>query len=995
MKPTFRTKILLALFGLIVSVLAVMLATVTRQTNLQVQRFTTRSEARAVAAFKDAEESNRGRLEGLGRRLAGSPRASALLVSDPDTAFVRTQLGYELSLAQEDSSLVAWTDLEGHPLGGVISGTTLRNPAEAVPEKLLSGMLERADTAGFGYQFLQGRLYSVFVALVRDVDRPIGFFVVGRPIDQAMAENIGNAVEGSVCFLANDRCVASNADMARSGLTAADMVHATKVKDPRVRRDGKRWMIMAEPLTGGTGWRVIARPLDDVLKPFEDIRNWLLLVGLIALAIASVVAVVVARGLAQPIRALVEATARIAHGDYKAHVPVTSSDELGQLSSAFNEMADGLQLKETYRGLLDKVISPEIADEMLRSEISLGGENREVTVLFADLRGFTSFTENMEPQEVIHILNETMERATSIVEREGGVVDKYIGDEIMALFGAPISHPDDALRAARAAVGIRDAIAALSSERIARGERGLAIGIGINTGDVVAGNMGSERRLNYTVLGMSVNVAARLCSQSDAGSILIGDETYQRVKQYCSCRAAGQRALRGLSTPLATYFLLDIFSDDDGSPTRDPEGEQAITNNVAAGASTLGIALLCTALGFGGAHAQRTPLVSYTQPSGFIQATLGARFDATFFAPHGARPWLIHDTASFIAPRASVFGEGFIGSAGYLFAELRVDRGELPATTPLELRIEQLFARISAGHVLSLQAGKFVSPFGSYAQRHGTDSDPFIRPPLAYEWPTMNTPGVVGDDTNDFLDWKFEPAKFRPIGVPPIWAVPYQVGVMTFGTVQKASYRLAVMNSAPSSIPPEWDRIADLWRRPSFVASVSYNATPALHAGASYDHGPFMRRQLAFGAYPAGKTGDDYDQTIFGIDAGYARDHVEVRGEFFVDRWEVPHVTKRALDYSYYIETKAKLSPGFFVAGRLAQIRFNEMTRTAVRGTPNVPAPPTEEGWDFPVTRIQLGTGYQINQTLSLRGEYQWTVQHAATTDVRSRMLSLQFRIDP
>ena len=133
-------------------------------------------------------------------------------------------------------------------------------------------------------------------------------------------------------------------------------------------------------------------------------------------------------------------------------VNVKSRDELGKLAGSFNHMVHDLSLKERYRSLLDKVVSADIAEEMLKGDIVLGGENRRVTTLFADIRGFTPLTEGMEPQEVILMLNEYMDRAASAVEEHGGVVDKYVGDEIMAIFGAPVSQEEDALNAVRAAL---------------------------------------------------------------------------------------------------------------------------------------------------------------------------------------------------------------------------------------------------------------------------------------------------------------------------------------------------------------------------------------------------------------------------------------------------------------------------------------------------------------------------------------------------------------
>jgi adenylate cyclase len=563
MRRSFRFKLFFALIGIIVPLLAIVLLAVNHQTDRQVENFTKRSVDRARVAFAESELSNRGRLEGLGQAFATAPRTSALLndaiTSGLDTGLVANNFRYDLQLVGEDSAYVAFTDIEGHAIAGISRGKLLPDPSVAVPKVVLDSMLAHADTAGFGYQIVDDQLYSTYIALVRVVDQPTGFLVIGRPIDRSLAENLGQAVEGSVCFVANERCIVSSSSMSQDGLTGDAMVAATHGPRSMEKKIGdKRWLLLSDPLTGGNGWRVIARPLDDVLLPFEEIRSVLIRIGIADLFLATLFAVLFARGLARPIGALVTATSRVARGDFTAHVPVTSDDELGTLSSAFNDMTDGLRLKETYRGLLDKVISPEIADEMLSSDISLGGENREVTVVFADIRGFTSFTEDMEPQEVIRILNAVMDRASAVIEKEGGVVDKYIGDEIMGLFGAPLSHEDEPVRAVRAAIGIRNAVDELSRERTSRGERGIAIGIGINTGVVVAGNMGSERRLNYTVLGRPVNIAARLCSQANPQEILIGETTYERVRHCTVTHEAGLRMLRGLSQPMQTYALASV-----------------------------------------------------------------------------------------------------------------------------------------------------------------------------------------------------------------------------------------------------------------------------------------------------------------------------------------------------------------------------------------------------------------------------------------------------
>jgi adenylate cyclase len=183
-------------------------------------------------------------------------------------------------------------------------------------------------------------------------------------------------------------------------------------------------------------------------------------------------------------------------------------------------------------------------------------------VLFADIRGFTALTDGMEPQQVIGLLNECMEYLSQAIDAEGGVVDKYIGDEVMAVFGAPVTQDDHALRAVRAALRMREGMTSFNALRQTRGEAPLGIGVGINSGVAVAGNMGSKTRLNYTVVGDVVNLASRLAGQAQAGQILVSGGTRGLAGSGVLAPPLGGRALKGFSAEVEVFAVEGIGSAD-------------------------------------------------------------------------------------------------------------------------------------------------------------------------------------------------------------------------------------------------------------------------------------------------------------------------------------------------------------------------------------------------------------------------------------------------
>jgi adenylate cyclase len=203
-------------------------------------------------------------------------------------------------------------------------------------------------------------------------------------------------------------------------------------------------------------------------------------------------------------------------------------------------------------------LSPAIAEQVVsgKVEVAKGGQLRETTVLFSDIRGFTSMSESRDAQEIVEMLNEYFEQMVEIVFRYEGTLDKFVGDEIMALYGSPVTHEDDAVRAVRTALDMLEVLEQWNRERSARGQVPVHIGIGINSGEVVAGYLGSSKALEYTVIGDSVNVGARLCSAAQPGQILVSEDTERRLHNLFELRELPPMALKGKSKPLRIYSVL-------------------------------------------------------------------------------------------------------------------------------------------------------------------------------------------------------------------------------------------------------------------------------------------------------------------------------------------------------------------------------------------------------------------------------------------------------
>lgn len=217
--------------------------------------------------------------------------------------------------------------------------------------------------------------------------------------------------------------------------------------------------------------------------------------------------------------------------------------------------ARNLMLRKLFARYTSEDVAAQLADTH-QGSLELGGDKREVTVLFGDLRGFTPLAEHLDPHDVVEILNAYLGSAIDAVIEFEGTIDKLLGDGIMAVFGAPVTHPDDPLRAVQCALRIQDRLRALTIPRFP-GLR-LQVGIGINTGLAVAGNIGNERRADYTVIGSDVNVAQRLEASAGPGQLLIAGATYVHVRHAVVVRELGALRVKGRSEGVPTYDVLGL-----------------------------------------------------------------------------------------------------------------------------------------------------------------------------------------------------------------------------------------------------------------------------------------------------------------------------------------------------------------------------------------------------------------------------------------------------
>ncbi|MEL6195769.1 MAG: adenylate/guanylate cyclase domain-containing protein [Myxococcota bacterium] len=279
---------------------------------------------------------------------------------------------------------------------------------------------------------------------------------------------------------------------------------------------------------------------------------------LIALALMTVYSsATLGRMVVRPLRRVMDSMLAVHDGKLDQKLELRSKDEIGVLAHTFNFMVEGLREREQLKDAFNRYVSRQVYEKLQGDQLRLSGEVRNATILFSDIRGFTSISESLDAPEVVELLNEYFTEMVEIVFRYDGFINKFIGDAMMAVYNAPLEQTHPELRAVRTAIEMQHALGRLNARRVQRNQLPIRVGIGINTGPVVAGNIGHEQRLEYTVIGDAVNLAQRIESQTKVtnAQILISEETYRVVAPHVRVQALQPVRVKGKREPVRLFAV--------------------------------------------------------------------------------------------------------------------------------------------------------------------------------------------------------------------------------------------------------------------------------------------------------------------------------------------------------------------------------------------------------------------------------------------------------
>jgi class 3 adenylate cyclase len=539
---SLRTRLLLIQSALIVAMTAATVAFISVRADRAVSDRIAADLATSRKTIAAAESERFLRLDLVSELVASFPELRALFATDAAT--IRDFLSDFRQRNGRDELLLA-LDASGR----VIARSDTFAPLELADAE--RAWIEPALQAGTatGYLTVDGQIFHGVLTAAESGGTVFGFVIAATPIDEAWARALRDASEKEIVILAPDRLVASTiAAPQLPWRAAADVSTLEAEQQPTdVAVGGERFQAVIVPTRADSPVKIVSLQSRDVaFAPYRNIQVGLLVLGLLAAAAGIAGSALLARSITAPIGQLATATRQVSAGNYDVSLAVERDDEIGDLAAAFNRMTEGLR----ERADMLKFVSQSTV-EMIRHRTPerRAGERRFVTLFFSDIRGFTAFAERREPEEAVAVLNRYLHLQADLVKRFHGDVDKFVGDAVFAHF----TGPDMALDAIRCALEIQRALDAAGEADPSL--PGLAVGIGIATGEVIVGSIGSGDRLDYTAVGAAVNLGARLCASAEPHEILMSEETFTRVRDLVAAEAMAPLTVKGFSEPVRVYRM--------------------------------------------------------------------------------------------------------------------------------------------------------------------------------------------------------------------------------------------------------------------------------------------------------------------------------------------------------------------------------------------------------------------------------------------------------
>lgn len=569
-----RAKLLSTFIGIILCLIGfTQYFSLTRTSDFQTERISAQLRL-TESRFNQKFEEERAFNERLVSTITSDQKYRSFLQQIRDNFYIFAE-----EIAQDTKADIVFITDEDLSVRGI--NTTPENVESGDYQKSIEALAESEQISVILEEILDnGEAVSRVVALERRLlntanvplkeslsdDYALGVVTAGVIIDDTWVLNfLGEEITGvDIVFYSGDFPAASNVSSERRHIVLQAAKRATQDAANSYLINEERFIMVRGVFqnAGQPAGYIFASSFDAAMEPFVSLQKSIILIGLAALAFGLLVVLVLTNRIVWPVRMLARGTNEIVSGNYDYKVENDSKDEIGELSRAFNKMTEGLREKEQIKNLFGKYVNPAIVSDIMQDpeHLQLGGTRRVLTLLFSDIEGFTTISEGMDAEELVGLLNEYLGAMSDEISAANGILDKYLGDGIMAFWGPPFNKDNHAFGACQAALGMQGKLEELRTGWRQRGLPAFRVRIGIATGDVIVGNIGSEQAQDYTCIGDTVNLSSRLegVNKFYGTTIIIDEDTLNMVQEDIRVRELDTVQVKGREGGTRIFELLSM-----------------------------------------------------------------------------------------------------------------------------------------------------------------------------------------------------------------------------------------------------------------------------------------------------------------------------------------------------------------------------------------------------------------------------------------------------